>query len=226
MRTSHVLAALAAAALVARPALAQTAPTEPAPDANELPPVEAKPQKHEGLQIPVTLLGGLRVGGAWNAGHNAPSGAANNPNGAVGGFDLALEFGSLVFDHFYGGFVFGGTFFISPPDTTASISSVLFATEFGYLTSARHVGAFFGLGIGYRAIFVSDALGTANKTDGPEGLATVALHAPIGSLVHILPRIDFGVGPSGSNDVHAIFTVGFSVWLGGDVWPPKRHHAP
>lgn len=222
MRAPHVCATLAVAVLAAPSARAQTAPS----DTHELPPEEPKPQKPPGLQVPVSLLGGIRAGGAWNAGHNAPQGAANNPNGAVAGVDLGLEFGSLLFDHFYGGLLLGGTFFVSPPDTTASVSSFLVGTELGYFTSARRVGAFFGLGVGYRSILVSDALGTANGYGGVEGLATLALHVPIGSFVHMLPRIDFGVGPSGSKDVHAILSAGFSFWLGGEIWPPKRHHGP
>jgi hypothetical protein len=191
-------------------------------EANELPPEEKKPEKPAGIVIPVSVMGGLRVGGALNAGKNAPD-SGSNPNGAIAGADLALEVGALVYDHFYGGLILGGTLFVSPPSTTSSVSSLLAASEFGYLTNPNGFGAFFGLGIGYRAMFVSDALGNANKFDGIEGMVTVALHAKIGELVRILPRLDFSVGPSGDGNAHAIFVLGASIWLNDDVHPKKRH---
>jgi hypothetical protein len=191
-------------------------------DPNDLPPIEQKPATPEGTFVPVSIMGGLRAGGSWNVGKNAPD-SGSNPNGAVAGIDLALEVGALVLDHIYGGLIGGGTLFVSPPSTTSNITSFLFGTEFGWLTNAHGFGAFFGLGVGYRAIFVSDALGNANKFDGPEGLATVALHAKIGSIVRVLPRLDFSVGPSGSGQAHAIFTLGVSIWLNDDVHAKKKH---
>jgi hypothetical protein len=216
MRPSTLCAALAAASLFARAAPAQT-------DAHELPPPETKPQKPQGLIVPVSIVGGIRAGGALNAGKNAPD-SASNPNGAIAGIDLALEIGSIVLDHFYGGFIFGGTFFVSPQDTTSDVKSVLAATELGYLTNTHGVGGFFGLGVGYRAMLVSDAVGNANKFDGPEGLATVGLYLRPGSLVSLMPRLDFGVGPSGDGNAHAIFVLSISAWIGGQVWGAKRHH--
>jgi len=212
-----VLAVLAAAMLAPHVSLAQS-------DAHELPPEEAKhDDKPRELQLPVSVLGGLRVGGALNAGKNAPD-SGSNPNGAIGGIDLALEGGALLFHHLYAGLILGGTFFISPSGTTSNVSSFLVATEIGYLTSPQGVGGYFGLGVGYRAMLVSDALGNANKFDGVEGLATVGLHLGLGPLVHVMPRVDFGVGPSGPGNAHAIFVFGASIWLGGEVWPPKRRH--
>lgn len=219
MRAAHVLATLAVAVLASRAAPAQI-------DAHELPPPEPTPKEPPtGLKVPVSVVGGLRAGGAFNAGKNAPD-SGSNPNGAVGGVDLGLEVGSVVFGHVYGGLLLDGTFFISPASTTSNVSSVLVATELGYLTSLDRFGALFGLGVGYRAIFVGDALGNANKFDGPEGLATVALVVPVGAHVHVLPRLDFGVGPSGPGNAHAIFVLGVTIWLGGPVWPPTRRHAP
>lgn len=212
MRTSIVIAALLAPAVVH------------AQDANELPPEEKKPEKPVGIVIPVSIMGGIRIGGALNAGKNAPD-SGSNPNGAIAGADLALELGSLVNNHFYGGVIVGGTLFVSPPSTTSNVSSLLVATEFGYLTNPNGFGAFFGLGIGYRAMFVTDALGNANKFDGVEGLATVALHAKISSIVRVLPRLDFSVGPSGAGNAHAIFVLGASIWLNDDIHPKTRRHA-
>lgn len=216
-----VLAALLAPAIVH----AQDAAV-PVPSANELPPEEKKPEKPTGLVIPVSLMGGIRAGGALNLGKNAPDGMSSNPNGAIAAADLALELGSLVWDHIYGGFIVGGTFFISPSSTTSDVRSLLVATEFGWLTNANGFGAFFGLGVGYRAMYVSDALGNANKFDGVEGLATVALHAKLGALVRVLPRLDFNVGPSGDGQAHAILTLGVSIWLNDDIHPKRRKHAP
>lgn len=222
----RVSAAFSAAALtfVCALAHAQTeAQPEPQPNAkNELPPEEAKPQTPTGLFVPVSIMGGLRAGVALNAGKNAPD-DASKPNGAIAGVDLALEAGSLLFDHFYGGLIFGGTFFVSPQNTTSSVSSILFGTELGYLTNPQGFGAFFGLGVAYRAIFVSDAQGNANKFDGPDALATVALHVRISDLARLLPRVDFAVGPSGPGNVHAIFVFGFSIWLNDDIHRQKHH---
>ncbi|HEX4473584.1 MAG TPA: hypothetical protein VH142_00830 [Polyangiaceae bacterium] len=193
-------------------------------DPNDLPPIEQKQAQPTGLVVPVSIMGGLRAAGAYNLGKNAPD-SGSNPNGAVAGIDLGLEVGALVWDHIYAGIMGGGTLFVSPPSTTSSVSSFVFATEFGWLTNAHGFGGYFGLGVGYRAIFVSDALGNANKYDGAEGLATVALHFKIGELVRVLPRIDFSVGPSGDSQAHAILSLGFSIWLNDDVHPKKRKRA-
>ena len=195
---------------------------------NDLPPIEQKQAKPEGLVVPVSIMGGLRVGGAYNFGKNAPSAtdSSTNPNGAQGGFDIGLELGVLVFDHLYAGIMGGGTLFFSPPSTTSNVNSFLFANEFGWLTNAHGLGAYFGLGVGYRAIYASDAVGGANKVDGIEGIATVALHVKIGELVRILPRIDFFVGPSGDGQAHGILSLGVSIWLNDDVHPKRRKHAP
>jgi hypothetical protein len=213
-----------------RPALVLAALLAPTPlyaqdrsDPNELPPIEQKQAQPTGIVVPVSIMGGLRAAGAYNLGKNAPD-SGSNPNGAVAGIDLGLEVGALVWDHLYAGIMGGGTLFVSPPSTTSSVSSFVFATEFGWLTNAHGLGGYFGLGVGYRAIFVSDALGNANKYDGIEGLATVALHFKIGELVRVLPRIDFSVGPSGDSQAHAILSLGFSIWLNDDVHPKKRKH--
>jgi hypothetical protein len=197
-------------------------------DPNDLPPIEQKQAKPEGLVVPVSIMGGLRVAGAYNLGKNAPSAtdSGSNPNGAQAGISLGAEVGSLVFDHVYAGIMGGGTLFVSPPSTKANVSSIVFGTEFGWLTNAHGVGGYFGLGVGYRAIFASDALGNANKVDGIEGLATIALHIRIGELARILPRIDFGFGPAGDGQVHAIVALGFSIWLNDDIHPKKKKHAP
>ncbi len=192
-----------------------------AQDAHELPPEEAKPTKPAGLLVPVSLVGGLRAGYSHNFGKNSPP-DSTNANDANNGVDLALELGSTIFDHIYGGFIVGGTFYISPTSTSASVASLLIGTEFGYLTNANGFGGFFGLGAAYRAIFVSNAVGQANKYDGPNVLATVALHFKVGDSVRILPRVDFSLGPS-SSVVAAIMTVGFSIWLTQPIWPPKHH---
>jgi hypothetical protein len=218
LRTALAAVALGLASTHAR---AQETNTTP----NELPPEEAKPKVQPGIVLPTSIMGGIRVGGALNAGKNAPD-SESNPNGAIAGVDLALEVGALVFDHFYGGILGGGTLFVSPQSTTSNVSSFLFATEFGYLTNPRGFGAFFGLGIGYRAIFVSDSQGNANKFDGVEGLATLALHVRIGDFARLLPRVDFSVGPSGPGNVHAIFIFGASIWLNDDLIPKKRHASP
>ncbi len=216
MRTSIVIAALLT------PAMVHAQET----NANELPPEEKKPEQPAGIVIPVSILGGIRVGGALNAGKNGPDATSNaNPNGAMAGVDLALELGSLVYDHFYAGVIVGGTLFVSPPSTQSSVSSFLAATELGYLTNPNGLGAYFGLGIGYRAMFVSDAFGNANRYDGVEGIVTVALHAKLGSFARILPRLDFNVGPnSGAGNANAIFVLGASIWLNDDIHPKKRHH--
>jgi len=222
------LIATAIAALLAPSALhaqeeqrADTAQTAP----NELPPVEQKQPKPQGLVVPVSIMGGLRAAGAYNLGKNAPD-SGSNPNGAVAGIDLGLEVGALVFNHLYAGIMGGGTLFVSPPSTTSNVTSFVFASEFGWLTNANGFGAYFGLGVGYRAIFVGDALGNANKFDGIEGMATVALHSKIGELVRVLPRLDFFFGPSGDGQVHAILALGFSIWLNDDVHPKKKRHTP
>ena len=215
MRPAFVMAALLAPATV----YAQDR-SEP----NDLPPIEQKQAKPEGLVIPVSIMGGLRAAGAYNLGKNAPD-SGSNPNGAVAGIDLGVEVGALVWDHIYAGIMGGGTLFVSPPSTTSSVSSFVFASEFGWLTNPHGLGGYFGLGVGYRAIFVGDALGNANKFDGIEGLATVALHIRVGELVRILPRIDFYFGPSGDGQAHAIVALGFSIWLNDDVHPKKRKHA-
>ncbi len=206
----------------------QAAGTGAGTGTNELPPEETKPAKPEGLIVPVSIMGGVRIGGAWNVGNNAPD-SASKPNGAVAGIDLALEVGSTVFDHFYGGLIFGGTLFISPQSTTSSVSSVLVGTEFGYITNPRmtdaRFGGFFGLGVAYRAIFVSDALGNANKFDSPDLLLTAALHLRLASYLRLMPRLDFSLGPTPNwGTPHAIFIVGVSAWFNADVWPPKGRH--
>lgn len=213
----------AIAALLAPPPLYAQDRSDP----NELPPIEQKQAQTAGLFVPVSIMGGLRAAGAYNFGKNAPSAtdSSTNPNGAQAGFDIGLEFGVLVWDHIYAGIMGGGTLFFSPPSTKANVSSFVFANEFGWLTNAHGLGVYFGLGVGYRAIYASDAVGGANKVDGIEGLATVALHVKIGELVRILPRIDFSVGPSGDGQAHGILSLGFSIWLNDDVHPKhKRRH--
>jgi hypothetical protein len=190
---------------------------------NDLPPEETKAPKPQGLVVPLSIMGGLRVGGGVNAGMNAPSGATNNPNGAIAAIDLALEVGSTVFDHFYGGLILGGDFFISPQDTTASVSSILFGTQFGYLTNPHGFGGYFGLGLAYRAILVSDANGNALKYDGLDGLFTVGLHVKVGPYLRILPRADLSLGEAGGV-VHAIFTFGVSLWLNDEIIRVKPAH--
>jgi hypothetical protein len=197
---------------------------EATPNANELPPEEKKPEKPTGIVIPVSIMGGIRAGGAINLGKNAPDGLSSKPNDAIAAADLALELGSLVWNHIYAGFLVGGTFFISPSSTTSDVRSLVVATEFGWLTNATGFGAYFGLGVGYRATYVTDAVGNANKFDGAEGIATVALHAKLGTLVRVLPRLDFSAGPSGSGQAHAIFTLGVSLWLNDDVHPSRKKH--
>jgi hypothetical protein len=218
-----------------RPALVLAALLAPTPlyaqersDPNDLPPVEQKQAAREGIFIPVSIMGGIHAGGAFNAGKNAPDGVGTKPNGAIGGIDLGLEVGALVWDHLYGGLIGGTTLFISPSDTKANVSSFFVATEFGWLTNANGLGGFFGLGVGYRAMIVGDAVGGANKYDGIEGLATVALHIRLGELARIIfPRIDFGIGPNnGADNVHAILTLGFSIWLNDDIHKKKHHSAP
>jgi hypothetical protein len=217
-----------------RPALVILALLAPTPlyaqdrsDPNDLPPVEQKQAKPQGVIVPVSIMGGLRVAGAYNLGKNAPSAtdSSTNPNGAQAGFDVGLEFGALVFDHLYAGIMGGGTLFFSPPSTKANVSSFVFANEFGWLTNAHGFGAYFGLGVGYRAIYASDAVGGANKVDGIEGLATIALHVRIGDLIRVLPRVDFGFGPAGDGQVHAIVALGVSIWFNDDLHPKKRKHA-
>jgi len=198
--------------LCARVASAQSDASE----TNELPPQEQKPVPKTGIVVPVSVMGGIRVGGALKAGDVAPN-ASNNPNAVVGGIDVALEVGSTVFDHFYGGFVLGGTFFVSPQSSTANVSSLLFGTELGYLTSPKGVGGFFAAGIGYRAVFVSDSLGNANKFDGPDALFTVALHLRLASYLRLMPRVDVSVGPTSGADAHAIFVIGVSAWFNADL---------
>ena len=213
---------LAALLLVTSAARAQDAPPANA-TSSELPPEEAKVVKPEGVFVPVSVMGGLRLGGAFNAGDNAPP-QANNPNDARWGFDIALEGGALLEGHLYGGIIVGGTLFVSPSDTTSNVSSLLVGTEFGWLTNAHGVGGFFGLGVGYRAFFVTDSNGTANKYDSPDLLATVALHVELGSYVRMLPRIDLSLGPppDGAN-THLLITAGISFWLSDDVHARKKH---
>jgi hypothetical protein len=190
---------------------------------NDLPPAEVKTEAPKGIVVPTSVMGGVRAGFALNAGKNAPD-SESNPNGAIAGIDLALEGGALVFDHFYAGLIFGGTFFASPQSTTSNVLSVLFGTEFGYLTNPNGLGGYFGLGIAYRAIFVSDSQGNANKFDGPDGLATVALHIRLGDYARLMPRVDFGFGPSGPGNLHAIFVFGVSIWFNDDLLPKRRKH--
>jgi hypothetical protein len=212
------MAALVAVMLCAASARAQDT------DAHEVPPQEAKPEaKPTGLVIPVTILGGIRAGAAVNAGKFAND--VVGVNDIVAGVDLGLEVGATVFDHFYGGLTFGGTLFVSPASNSKSLSSLLVGTEFGYLTSAHpeKPGAFFGLGVAYRAFFVSDALGNANKFDCPDALFTAALEIPAGSFVRVMPRVDLGLGAIDGN-VHALFVFGLAVWLGGQVHPSTRKH--
>jgi hypothetical protein len=202
-------------------ALVALAHTAVASADNDLPPEETKAPKPQGLVVPVSIMGGLRVGGAFNAGQNAPP-SGSNPNGAIAAIDLALEVGSTVFDHFYGGLILGGDFFISPQSTTASVSSILFGTEFGYLTNPSGFGGYFGLGLAYRAILVSDANGNANKYDGLDGLFTVGLHVKLGQYVRLIPRADLSLGAA-DGIVHAIFTFGLSMWLTDAIVGVKRH---
>jgi hypothetical protein len=201
--------------------LSSTAYAQSETSANEVPPEEVKPTKPVGVIIPVSIMGGIRLGGAFKLGQIAPD-ASNNPNDAVGGVDLALEVGTTLFDHFYGGFIFGGTLFVSPQSSTANVSSLLVGTEFGYLTNPKGVGGFFGLGVAYRATFVSDSLGSALKFDGPDALFTVALHLRLASYLRLMPRLDVSLGPTSGADAHAIFTVGVSAWFNADVYPAKR----
>lgn len=229
MRTI-VCTALAAVMLCAGVARAQE-------DAHELPPQEPKPEaKPTGIVVPVSILGGIRAGAAVNAGKFASD--VVGVNDIVAGVDLGLEVGATIFDHFYGGLTFGGTLFVSPASVSKSLSSLLIGTEFGYLTNPRGVGGsaeggtprsstvggFFGVGVAYRAFFVSDALGNANKFDCPDALFTAALQIPAGSFVRIMPRVDLGLGAIDGN-VHALFVFGLSAWLGGQVHPAaKKHH--
>jgi len=220
MRIVHVGAATLVAVLAYAPhAFADGTETT---GRNELPPEEAKVAKPQGIIVPVSIMGGLRFGGALEAGKNAPD-AGNHPNDAIAAIDLALELGCTVFDHFYGGLIFGGDFFISPQSTTASISSLLFGTELGYLTNPSGLGGYFGLGAAYRAIFVTDALGTANKFDGADLLVTVGLHVKLGQYLRLIPRADLSLGPT-TGVVHAIFIFGLSVWFNDQVWPTSKHH--
>jgi hypothetical protein len=188
---------------------------------NDLPPEEAKPVAPTGVVIPVSIVGGLRAEGAFKMGDVAPN-AANNPNGVLAGVDLALEVGTLVWNHFYGGVLLGGTFFVSPQDTTASVSSLLLGTELGYLTSPEGLGAFFGVGVGYRAVFVSDSLGNANKFDGPDALFTFGLQIKVASYLRLMPRVDLSLGPTDGADAHLLVNVGISAWLNADVHPKRR----
>jgi len=215
MRTT-VCAALAAVMLCAGVARAQE-------DAHELPPQEPKPDaKPTGIVVPVSILGGIRAGAAVNAGKLASD--VVGVNDIVAGVDLGLEVGATIFDHFYGGLTFGGTLFVSPASVSKSLSSLLVGTEFGYLTNPSGLGGFFGVGVAYRAFFVSDALGNANKFDCPDALFTAALQIPAGSFVRIMPRVDLGLGAIDGN-VHALFVFGLSAWLGGQVHPAsKKHH--
>lgn len=210
-------------AAVAVLSCAATARADDTTDAHELPPQEApRASKPHGLVVPVTVLGGIRVGGAVDAGLFASD--TIGVNDVRAGVDLGLEIGAIVLDHIYGGFTFGGTLFVSPESTSKSVSSLLIGAEFGWLTSTTRVGGLFALGLGYRALYVSDAVGNANKFDCPDALFTVALHLPAGSFVRLLPRVDFAVGTVDGSNVHAIFTVGLSVWLGGQVYPSKPKH--
>jgi len=205
------------------PAIVHAQEATPTPNANELPPEEKKPEKPTGIVIPVSLMGGIRAGGAVNFGKNAPDGLSSKPNDAIAAADLALELGSLVWNHIYAGILVGGTFFISPSSTTSNVRSLVISSEFGWLTNPNGFGAYFGLGFGYRATYVTDAVGNSNNFDGAEGIATVALHAKLGALVRVLPRLDFSAGPSGSGQAHAILTVGVSIWLNDDIHPSKKH---
>ena len=218
-----------------RPALVIVALLAPTPlyaqdrsDPNDLPPIEQKQAPPEGLFVPVSLMGGLRAGGALNVGKTAPDAQVGNPNGAIAGIDLALEFGALVFDHLYAGVIGGGTLFVSPTDTKVNVSSFVLASEFGWLTNAHGLGAYFGLGVGYRALFVNDTNGNANKFDGVEGLATIGLHVRAGSPIRIMPRVDVSVGPNNGSDgnAHALVIVGVSIWLNDDIHAKKRRHQP
>jgi hypothetical protein len=206
--------ALGAILLTSLPVYAQT-------EANEVPPEEAKPVKPQGLVVPVSIMGGIRVAGAFKLGMVAPD-ATNKPNDAVGGFDLGLEVGSLVFDHIYGGLILGGTFFISPQSSTANVASMLLGTEFAYLTNPKGLGGFFGAGVGYRVVFVSDSLGNALHFDSPDVLFTIALHLRLASYLRVMPRIDISLGPTNNADAHAIFTLGLSAWFNADVHPKKK----
>lgn len=212
------LGSTAFAAVILGAAVARAQDTS---DAHELPPQEAKPApKPEGLFVPVSLVGGIRVGGAVNAGKFAND--VVGVNDIVAGVNLGLEVGAIVFDHFYGGLIFGGTLFVSPASTSKSLSALLVGTELGYFTSAKNFGAFVGLGVGYRAFFVSDALGNANKFDCPDALFTAALEIPAGASVRIVPRVDLGLGAIDGN-VHALFVFGLSAWLTGDLHRRPRH---
>ncbi len=192
----------------------ETAPG-PASDAHELPPEEPKaPKNKKPLPVPLSIMGGLRLGAILPAGDVGQ--APQLPVAITTAVDLTLEAGATIYEHFYGGLLFGGSFYISPASSAKSVSSILFGTEVGYLTNPDGLGGFFGLGLGYRRFFIGDALGNANSVDGPDVLATVALHLRVGSSVRILPRFDFAVGPAGGY-THALFFFGASFWLNHDV---------
>ena len=234
-------AALGAAILGASPALAQTpadagaasaadagaasasatetaTATAPATDTHELPPEEPKAPKKKPVPVPLSIMGGLRGGIVVPAGDIGQ--APQLPVAVDPAVDLSLEVGATIYEHYYGGLIFGGSFYISPATSSKSINAILFGTEVGYLTNPDGLGGFFGLGVGYRRYFIADALGNANPVDGPDALATVALHIRAGSAIRLLPRFDFAVGPAGGY-THALFFFGVSIWLNHDVWKKR-----
>ena len=240
MRATSV-AALVAAILGASPALAQT-PTDAgaastadaaaasatetattpgtatATDTHELPPEEPKAPAKKPVPVPLSIMGGLRGGVVIPAGDIGQ--APQLPIAVDPAIDLSLEVGATIYEHYYGGLIFGGSFYISPATSSKNVNAILLGTEVGYLTNPDGLGGFFGLGIGYRRYFIGDALGNANSVDGPDALATIALHIRAGSAVRLLPRFDFAVGPAGGY-THALFFFGLSIWLNHDVFKKR-----
>lgn len=236
-------AALGAAILGASPALAQTpadagaaadtgaasasasatetataTATAPATDTHELPPEEPKAPKKNPVPVPLSIMGGLRGGAiipALDVGQAPQLPIAVDP-----AIDLTLEVGATIYEHYYGGLLFGGSFYISPANSSTNVNALLFGTEVGYLTNPDGLGGFFGLGVGYRRYQLSNTDGTSISTDGADALATVALHIRAGSAVRLLPRFDFAIGPAGGY-THALFFFGLSIWLNHDVWKKR-----
>ena len=186
----------------------------PATDAHELPPEEPKAPKKKALPVPLSIMGGLRIGAILPAGDVGQS--PQLPVAITTAVDLTLEAGATIYEHFYGGLLFGGSFYISPASSARNVNAILFGTEVGYLTNPDGLGGFFGLGLGYRRYFIGDALSNANTVDGPDALATIALHIRAGSAMRILPRFDFAVGPAGGY-THALFFFGASIWFNQDL---------
>ncbi len=190
-------------------------------DAHELPPEEAKAPKRKSIPLPLSIMGGLRVGVLIPAGDIGQ--APQLPIPVDPAVDLALELGATIYEHYYAGLIFGGSFYISPANSQKNVNAILFGTEGGYILNPNgKLGAFFGLGIGLRNYFIGDALGNANSVSGPDLLATVALHVRAGSAIRLLPRFDFMLGPAGGY-THALFLFGLSVWLNHDVFKKPDH---